>query len=297
MTPKHFIRLSPLLSFFLTATLYSQSLPPASDIYVGNLSVFDGLYYLDELENITNRRNVYDNQPSFTPDSRSILYTASYGDQTEIHRYYLASGRTTRITRTAESEYSPSSIPGDRALSVVRVEQDANQRLWRFTMEGMDQDLLLPNIAPVGYHEWANPETVLLFVLGSPPTLQTANVLTENSEVLAENIGRILKKIPNRDAWSFVQKTDQNEGWISSVTTESGQIEPLVRTLNEDGFHAWTSEGVLLGSQGKELYQWNPSLEDNWRKIADLSYLSGPISRIAISPNSSTIAVVVDAVP
>ena len=297
MTPKHFIRLSPLLSFFLTATLYSQSLPPASDIYVGNLSVFDGLYYLDELENITNRRNVYDNQPSFTPDSRSILYTASYGDQTEIHRYYLASGRTTRITRTAESEYSPSSIPGDRALSVVRVEQDANQRLWRFTMEGMDQDLLLPNIAPAGYHEWANPETVLLFVLGSPPTLQTANVLTENSEVLAENIGRILKKIPNRDAWSFIQKTDQNEVWISSVTTESGQIEPLVRTLNEDGFHAWTSEGVLLGSQGKELYQWNPSLEDNWRKIADLSYLSGPISRIAISPNSSTIAVVVDAVP
>ena len=297
MTPKHFIRLSPLLSFFLTATLYSQSLPPASDIYVGNLSVFDGLYYLDELENITNRSNVYDNQPSFTPDSRSILYTASYGNQTEIHRYYLASGRTTRITRTAESEYSPSSIPGDRALSVVRVEQGANQRLWRFTMEGMDQDLLLPNIAPIGYHEWANPETVLLFVLGSPPTLQTANVLTEHSEVLAENIGRILKKIPNRDAWSFVQKTDQNEGWISSVTTESGQIEPLVRTLNEDGFHAWTSEGVLLGSQGKELYQWNPSLEDNWRRIADLSYLSGPISRIAISPNSSTIAVVVDAVP
>ncbi len=297
MTPKHFIRLSPLLSFFLTATLYSQSLPPASDIYVGNLSVFDGLYYLDELENITNRSNVYDNQPSFTPDSRSILYTASYGNQTEIHRYYLASGRTTRITRTAESEYSPSSIPGDRALSVVRVEQGANQRLWRFTMEGMDQDLLLPNIAPVGYHEWANPETVLLFVLGSPPTLQTANVLTEHSEVLAENIGRILKKIPNRDAWSFVQKTDQNEGWISSVTTESGQIEPLVRTLNEDGFHAWTSEGVLLGSQGKELYQWNPSLEDNWRRIADLSYLSGPISRIAISPNSNTIAVVVDAVP
>ena len=51
MTPKHFIRLSPLLSFFLTAALYSQSLPPASDIYVGDLSVFDGLYYLDELEN------------------------------------------------------------------------------------------------------------------------------------------------------------------------------------------------------------------------------------------------------
>ena len=297
MTPKYFIRFSPLLSFFLTAALYSQSLPPASDIYVGDLSVFEGLYYLDELENITNRGNVYDNQPSFTPDSRSILYTASYSNQTEIHRYYLASGRTTRITRTAESEYSPNSIPGDRALSVVRVEQDTNQRLWRFTMEGMDPDLLLPNIAPVGYHEWANPEKVLLFVLGSPPTLQTANVLTGNSEVLTENIGRILKKIPNRDAWSFVQKNDQNEGWISSVTTESGQIEPLIRTLNEDGFHAWTSEGVLLGSQGKELYQWNPSLEDDWRKIAALSYLSGPISRMAISPNGNTIAVVVDAGP
>ena len=44
-------------------------------------------------------------------------------------------------------------------------------------------------------------------------------------------------------------------------------------------------------------FPWNPSLEDDWRKIADLSYLSGPISRMAISPNGNTIAVVVDAGP
>ncbi len=252
---------------------------------------------MGELKNITNRGNLYDNQPSFTLDSRSILYTASFDNQTEIRRYYLASGRTTRITRTTESEYSPNPIPEDRALSVVRVEEDGTQRLWRFTMEGMDPELLLQNIAPVGYHAWANPQAVLLFVLGNPPTLQKANILTGNSEILTDNIGRSLKKIPNRDAWSFIQQNTENERWISAVTAETDQIEPLIRTLSNDGFHAWTPEGILLGTSEKEIYQWNPILEDDWRKIADLNYLSGPISRIAISPDGNTIAIVVSAEP
>ena len=58
--------------------------PPAAqtDIYLAALSLFDGLYYLGDLRNITNRPEAYDNQPFFTPDSRSILYTAAYEAET-----------------------------------------------------------------------------------------------------------------------------------------------------------------------------------------------------------------------
>ena len=297
MKHKHFVKFSQLIGLLLFSNLHSQSLPPATDIYVVDLSVFDGVYYLGEPENITNRKGAYDNQPSFTLDSRSILYTATYGsgddNQTEIRRHYLSSGRTTRITRTAESEYSPRPIPDDRALSVIRVEEDATQRLWRFTMGGMDPELVLQNIAPVGYHAWGNSEKVLLFVLGNPATLQTANILTGNSEILAENIGRSLKKIPNRDSWSFVQKSDQGGGWISELTIEGGQIEPLIAILDEEGFHDWTAEGVLLSSSGTAIFQWNPELQENWRRVADFNYLEGPISRISVSPDGTKIAIVV----
>ena len=297
MTNKHSVLFSQLIGILFFSNLHSQSLPPATDIYVGDLSVFDGQYYLEGLSNITNRPNAYDNQPSFTPDSRSILYTATYGNgsetQTEIRRYYLSSKRGTRITRTAESEYSASPIPGDRALSAIRIEEDSTQRLWRFTMGGMDPELVLPHIAPVGYHAWGNSERLLMFILGNPTKLQVANILTGDSEILAENIGRSLKKIPNRESWSFVQKNDQGGGWISAVTIEENQIEPLIAILDEEGFHDWTAEGVLLSSSGKEIYQWNPSLDEGWRKIADLNYLGGPITRISVSPDGTKVAIVI----
>ena len=297
MKPVHLVGLSQFFSLLLISSLHSQSPPASTDIYVADLSVFDGLYYLGEAENITERRGSYDNQPSFTADSRSILYTAAYENQTEIRRYYLSSKRTTRITRTTESEYSANPIPEDRALSVVRVEADSTQRLWRLTMEGMDPELVLPNITPVGYHSWGNSETLLLFVLGTPPTLQTANIFTGDSKILTENIGRTLKKIPNRDAWSFVQKHGQGTNWISVVTIETGQIEPLINTLDEEGFHDWTAEGVLLTSSEKEIYQWNPNLEEDWVRVANLNYLNGSISRIAVSPDGTKIAIVVSADP
>ncbi len=78
--------------------------PVQPDIYVADLSVLDGLHYVGPLQNITNRTYSYDDQPAFTPDSRSLLYTTEYGYgdrvQTEINRYYLSYIRETRITLT-----------------------------------------------------------------------------------------------------------------------------------------------------------------------------------------------------
>ena len=51
--------------------------------------------------NITHRPG-YDNQPSFTPDSRAILFTSTHEDaQSDIYRYDIASKQITRVTQDA----------------------------------------------------------------------------------------------------------------------------------------------------------------------------------------------------
>ena len=45
-------------------------------------------------------------------------------------------GSTTRVTNTPESEYSPTVTPDGAHISVIRVEADGTQRLWRFTIDG-----------------------------------------------------------------------------------------------------------------------------------------------------------------
>jgi hypothetical protein len=274
-------------------TVLAQEAPPQTDIYVADLSVFDGLYFLGDVLNVTRRSEAYDNQPQFAPDSRSILYTAAHDDgQSEIHRYYLDSGRTTRITRTAESEYSPTPIPGDRAFSTIQVEADSTQRLWRFTMEGLDAEVVLRDVGPVGYHAWGDEQSVLLFVLGDPVTLQVADVTTGVSEVVADSIGRSLHKIPNRNAWSFVEKTAADESWISELNIGTHEIVRLIQTPDGGDFHAWTPEGVLLMASGGQILQWDPETETEWHVMADLGHMNLTFSRVAVSPKGTNIALV-----
>ena len=270
--------------------------PVQPDIYVADLSVLDGRYYLGPLQNITNRTYSYDNQPAFTPDSRSLLYTTEYGYgvrvQTEINRYYLSSRRETRITRTEQSEYSPTPVPGDRAFSTIRVEADSTQRIWRFTMQGMDGEVLLRNLSTVGYHAWGNETTLLLYLLGSPPTARIADLTTGQSEVVARGVGRSLQKIPNRNAWSFVERISADVGWISELNIGTHEIRRLIRTVGGGEFHAWTPEGVLLMAIGSRIHQWDPELDADWRPVADVENMGITVSRITVSPDGSKIAIV-----
>ncbi len=282
-------------------TVLGPVVPMQPDIYVADLSVFEGLHYLGPLQNITNRTYSYDSQPMFTPDSGSLLYTTEFGDgdhvQTEIHRYYLTSRRETRITRTADSEYSPTPIPGDRAFSVIRLEADSTRRLWRFTMQGMDGEVLFRNLTAVGSHAWGNETTLLLYVLGDPPTARIADLTTGQNEVVAEGVGRSMNKIPNRNAWSFVERVSPDEAWINEVNIGTREVRRIISTVGGGESHAWTPEGVLLMARGTRIYQWDPEVDVDWRRVADLENLGVTVSHIAVSPDGSKIAIVGAPIP
>lgn len=266
--------------------------PPDTDIFLAPLVEEGGRLRLGEPVNLT-RRPGYDNQPHFTPDGRVLLFTAGDGGQTDIFRLDLAGGEPRRLTRTPESEYSPTPLP-DGGFSVVRVEADSTQRLWRFSDTGADPVLLLPDVQPVGYHAWADSHTVALYVLGDPATLQLADTRTGRTEILARGIGRSLQRIPGR-AVSFVERVSDAESWISEVDMATRGIRRLVRAPDGGDFHAWTPDGALLMSERSRILLWDPARGGEWREIADLAPLR--VSRLAVSPDGSRLALVAERAP
>ena len=249
----------------------------------------------------------YDNQPAFLPDGSALLYTSLRGDQADSYRYDLSSGQATRLTRSPESEYSPTPIPGRDRFSAVRVEADSAQRLWSFAYDGGDPRLVLETVEPVGYHAWATPERVALFVLGDPPTLRLADTGTGKAEVVAEGIGRSLQPVPGRTAVSFTQELD-GVWWIRELDVASGALRRIVRMLGPDEYHAWLPDGTLLTAHGSRIYQLDAGAAGGagaagaagqaageWRQVADLSRFGlEAVSRLAVSPDGSRLAVVVE---
>ena len=278
--------------------------PPDTEVFLAPLSIQGARIEVGPPMNISNSPG-YDNQPSFSPDGSSIYFTSARGPtppaatapQMDIYRYVIASKRTEAVTRTPESEYSATVTPGGDRISVIRVEADGTQRLWSFGIDGAGPKLLLADVKPVGYHAWLDANTLVLFVLGQPATLQVADVRTGAAQVAARDIGRSLQQIPGGGV-SFVQRADdagRRTMTISEVSVEAGK--PLTRAITAvapgatDEYVVWTPSGALLMAAGGKLYAWRRA--GTWTPVADLTALGlTAVTRLAISPKGDWLALV-----
>jgi dipeptidyl aminopeptidase/acylaminoacyl peptidase len=279
--------------------------PPDTEIYLATLlpaTTSGATPSVGRPANMTNSPG-YDNQPSFTPDGGAVLFTSIRGGtQTDIYRYDVASGATSRVTNTPESEYSPTVTPDGGHISVIRVEADGTQRLWRFTIAGTAPELVLAGVKPVGYHAWADDRTLALFVLGQPATLQVADAPSGAAEVVVRGINRSIQRIPGGGTISFVERESGASNaeatlWIRELDPKTRRVTPLVTAVAgaKEADCAWTPDGQLLMADKDVLYGWRRG-ETGWRRIADLAALGlKGVSRLAVSPKGDRIAFVAGA--
>jgi dipeptidyl aminopeptidase/acylaminoacyl peptidase len=281
------------LKFVEQQTPAPSPTPPPGDIFLVELANDKGQIKFGSPTRITDWVG-YNNQPSFLPDGQSLFYTSiRAGNQADIYKYDLKSRTTVQVTDTPESEFSPTLTPDGHFISVVRVEADTTQRLWKFPIAGGKPLLVLEKIKPVGYHTWLSADTLALFVLGKPNTLQLVDARTEKSEIIAENIGRATRLIPRQHKISFVHKVSDQEWLIKSLDLKTRQITTLIKTLPGSEEYAWTPDGILLAGKDSKLFAWKPVADKDWREVADFSNagLKG-ITRIAITSDGRRIAIV-----
>jgi hypothetical protein len=277
---------SAALLVLLAAPLAGQG-PPGTDIFILPLGGSGESLTTGVPRNITARAG-YDNQPFFSPDRRSLYYTSQREGQTDIYRYDLTAGTTTRITHTPENEYSPTVMPDGKHFSVIR---DSTQHLWSFTLDGTPVRALLDSIRPIGYHTWLNSDTVFVFVLGSPATLRRAELARGTAAIVASDIGRALLKVPGRRVVSYAQR-DSTGYLVRTIDPVTGQGETLVRLPEDNEFFIWLADGSLLSASGNRLLRWRPG-EKSWSEVTRFTEPGlQRITRLAVSPAGDRLALV-----
>src|SRR5262245_52623965 len=282
--------------------LQAAQAPPDTEVYLASLTASPGGGLTIGRPVNVSKSPGYDNQPSFTPDGQTLLFTSNPGGtQTDIYAYDLRTEQVSRVTETPESEYSPTITPDGAHISVIRVEGDGTQRLWRFTRDGKAPELVLENVKPVGYHAWADARTLVLFVLGQPATLQVVNAATGSATIVARDIGRSIQRMPGGGI-SFVERQaaarqgDPPKLLIRQLEANTNAITTLVAAVPgvTEAYCAWTPAGVLLLAHDGALFAWRRG-ELEWTRIADLQALGlRNATRLAVAPNGDRIAIVAD---
>ncbi|GAB5527021.1 MAG: hypothetical protein Roseis2KO_48930 [Roseivirga sp.] len=289
---KRFIVFTLLLSIFAGLKMEAQN-PPSTDIYVFDLKEVKRRVKITKPWNISNREG-YDNQPYFR-NANEIFFTASQADgQTDIIHYNLVDSTAKNVTNTPKtSEYSAHMLSRSKSFVVVRVEEDGKQRLWQFPIDGKESPkLMFEELEPVGYHAWASTE-VAMFILGDPNSLMLSSTKVRNDRKLEENIGRTLKTRGRN--FLFSKKTEKGNQEIFMIAGRGDKVRRMTVTPRDANDWAVTPQGTYLASVGGKIWKINPEFDSAWSEILDLKDLGiENITRIAVSPDNTKLALVVD---
>ncbi len=275
----------------------SANAQTGSEIMLFDLSIKKGVVTLSNAKNITNHKG-YDNQPFFHP-SKPLIYYASFDDsgRSNIKTYNHQTATTYYLTVTREREYSPTVTPEGAFISCIIQRDNGEQNLGQYPINGGVAKVLIKDLI-IGYHAWVTKDQLLMFVLGDstkPNALHYYNIKTGTDTILANNIGRSLHKIPSTNAMSFIQQVTGKESLVQKFDPALLTIITICTALPGQDHLTWLNDHMLIQSDGKALFVNDIASNKGWQPVimkGDLSLIKG-ISRLAVNPKTSKIAVVV----
>ena len=277
---------------FITSKIIAQL--PNTDIWLLDIKANRDSIVLKNPVNITNRLG-YDNQPSFSPDGKYILYTSIHEDkQADIYKYDLITKNISQFTKTATSEYSPTFMPDGKNISVVMIEADSTtQRLWKFPIRGGPPSLIMKDIDSIGYHCWITKDSLALVMITKSPTLEVVNVKTQKYKVLASNVGRCITSVS--ETLFYVQKKDSTKYYLSNYMKSIKDREKNYYSLPNEDYAILLSFQPIYFTGVKSKIMASSPFKNTDKVILALSNKGiKNITRIAISSDGTKMAIVAE---
>jgi len=262
---------------------------PGTDIWLAPLVIGTDGVSVGTGVNVTARPG-YDNQPMFVSPG-GFLYASGDSSGTDVFRWDGVTRTTSPVTRSLESEYSPTPLADGSGFCAVRVEADSTQRLWRFDMDGGNPRLVMADVDSIGYFEWIDAGTLAVFVVGDPHTLRIVDVASQQETVVARDIGRFIRCAPGTHDVTFTRRNPDDTHRFMLLPEGAAQPRLLVEGVGGQDA-VWAGEW-LLATAGAEIFAVRPSRGEPWKKVADVSgWGPAAATRLALSPDGGTLAVV-----
>ena len=280
-----------LLINLIAATILNAQLPNTDILLFKRINPSENFY--SKPINITNRIG-YDNQPSFSPDSKELLFVSVIDtNQSDVWIYDIKKKSKRQVTNTKVSEYSPTFINGGNSISVVRVDADSGQRFYILPFPTTQPEKLINNTDSIGYSCWINDHTIAMFLVGDTNTLQILNMETGLKTKIANEPGRCIKVNPKNKLVYYVEKKDSVNWFLMKLDPVTLKSTQVVKMLKGSEDFAFFSNGLLASPHETTLFKLDEP-KQAWYAIDRLTLpIEQNFFRIAISPDDSYIAVVV----
>jgi Tol biopolymer transport system component len=267
---------------------------PETEIFLLDLDLTSDSMQVSNGRNVTARPG-YDNQPYFTKNSKTFLFSRDDGDQTDIYEYDIAKQTAERLSRSDNTEFSPTPFLDGSNLAFVT---DRSNSIWYASRDDLDNPKWVfaknPIHEPIGYFSWNHATGDILYwsQYGFSVTLAHESK-TDVHYVSGNAIPSTPHIIPGTNKFSFVHRQANGDAWIKELDPVSKAIRPLTPIVGSNANYAWAPDRSIVMIEGSDLYRWRENGAASWDKIGDLTSQGiRSATRVAISPNGKRMAIV-----
>ena len=264
----------------------------ATEIYLFDLIESGKSFTIKNPINIS-KQTGYDNQPSFTEDGASILFTSFRDGQSDIAIYDLEQELRSWLTDTPENEISPMAYPGKKKLfTCIRADKEESQKLYIYAYKGKEPEVLIGD-AKVAYYTWFDKNTLVTYELGDMDAIYVNNFKLKIKYPVQQNTGRSFQRKPGTVLLGFISEL-HDEPEIYSIDLKTSKLTYLADALENSLDMAFTTNGNILMAKDNQIYKFRPEEDKEWKNVPIESELPlKQITRLVISPDGKKIAVVV----
>lgn len=266
--------------------------PPGSEVVLFELHT-DSTTTLPRITGGTNisQSPGYDSQPRFSTDGQQLYFTHFSDGQMDVYLHDLGTGLTAAYLETSESEYSPTPVPGQSAISVVQVDAQGDQFLVILDATQTPPRVeRYADIKQVGYFNWTRDGHLWLFKLAGQGGDLYVLDQAQRARLVTRHVGRSFITNAVRDTLYFVDKN--TTPWrIKAIHEQHLEVtDVMALPLGVEDF-TLDSKGRFWAGKGDALYVSDDQRRWYLAHEFDLPGLSG-ISRLTTSPDASRLAVV-----
>ena len=280
----------------ICSAMVGQNLP-TTNLYMFDIQKeSDSLYLFKNPKFLSNfNSRGYNNQPAFMSENELYITVGIPGEgQTDIYKLDLKNNTRMQVTRTKESEYSPTLMPDANNFSSVRVELDGkqSQRLWSFPFSRSNNGKpFFPGVTNIGYHYWLDNYRVALFIVGEPAYLAVGDVRDGSIQDLTTDIGRGFQTSPAGNL-AYIHKATESTWYIKEMNNQTLRSRIIAPTLAGSEDFCVLADGTILMGRGYKLYKYHPKKDTEWLEIGDFRYYGiNAITRLAVNSKGKLVLV------
>jgi len=282
-----------LLLVCIPATFIAQI---DTEVFVFDIIKEGNDYQLKNGKNISNNSG-YDSQPFFY-ENEKIIFASNRNGKTDIMFYNLKDNTKRFISNSFEGgEYSPQKRPNSKHISAVRLDNNGLQRFYSYNFKtGKDKEIIKD--FKIAYPAWYNKNTLIaVTIVNESLELLIFDLQNKTKTSVSKNVGRSVHKIPNSNLASFISKENKENWLVKSLNPKTKEIK-IITPVGKSEDITWLPDGILLIANGKAIYKYNPKKDTSPNLFFHFSNENiNNISRIAVNPDGTKIALVAEVSP